>query len=117
MAASQRIYADYAEQVRGGIYLSNAERAMWELRFGVAQFMLLDDQAREKILAEGPKWYDEMAENLKAYANANKASEEKEAVKQFEDVFGKYKDARSNWFELYRAGKKECLWRRIGQGT
>ena len=104
---SQKIYADYADQVRAGIHLSNAERAQWELRFGVANFMVFDEQGQKKIKEEGPKWYREAEENIKAFASGDRTPEEKQVLKEWEEVFAKYKPARERWLELYQAGKKE----------
>ncbi|MHB8066633.1 MAG: methyl-accepting chemotaxis protein [Desulfobaccales bacterium] len=104
---SQKIYADYADQVRAGIHLSNVERAQWELRFGVANFMVFDAQGQNKIKEEGPKWYKEAEENIKAYAAGDRTPEEKQVLNEWQDVFSKYKPARERWLELYQAGKKE----------
>lgn len=104
---SQNIYTEYADQVGSGINLSNAERGMWELRFGVANFMTADESPRQKIMADGPKWHRQVEENLKAYASGNRTPEEKSVIKEFEEVFSSYKPARERWFEIYRSGKKE----------
>lgn len=106
-AKSQRIYADYADQVRAGIHLSNVERAQWELRFGVANFMVFDERGQKKIKEEGPKWYREAEENIKAFASGNRTPEERQVLKEWEEVFAKYKPARERWLELFQAGKKE----------
>jgi methyl-accepting chemotaxis protein len=104
---SQKIYADYADQVRAGIHLSNVERAQWELRFGVANFMVFDEQGQKKIKEDGPKWYREAEENMKAFASGNRTPEERQVLKEWEGVFAQYKPARERWLELYQAGKKE----------
>jgi len=104
---SQKIYADYADQVRAGIHLSNVERAQWELRFGVANFMVFDGQGQKKIKEEGPKWYKEAEENIKAFAAGDRTPEEKQVLTEWQEVFAQYKPARERWLELYQAGKKE----------
>lgn len=106
-AASQKIYAAYADQVRAGIHLSNVERAQWELRFGVANFMIFDERGQKKIKEEGPKWYKEAEENIKAFASGHRTPEEGQVLKEWEEVFAKYKPARERWLELFQAGKKE----------
>ncbi len=104
---SQKIYGDYADQVRAGIHLANVERAQWELRFGVANFMTADEQGRKKIKEEGPKWYQQAEENFKAFAAGDRTPEEKQVLKEWQEVFAQYQPARERWLELYQAGKKE----------
>ncbi len=103
----------YADKVRATVYLANAERALWQLRYGFPQFMVMDDEGKKKIIEEEPKWYREVDENIKAFEAGNRSPEEKEALKEWKDVFTKYVQARPRWLELYRAGKiKEAAeWR------
>jgi methyl-accepting chemotaxis protein len=103
----------YADQVRGAAHLANAESALWQLRYGFPQFMVLDGEARKKIVEDEPKWHEEATENVKAYAAGNRTPEEKEALREWDEVFAKYMQARPSWFELYGAGKtKEAAeWR------
>ncbi len=95
----------FSDQVRGTVYLANAESALWQLRYGFPQFMVLKDEDRKKIVDAEPNLYKEIDENIKSYAAGNRTPEEKEALKEWDDVFVKYKEARPRWFELYGAGK------------
>ena len=63
-ASVARTNAEYDDQVRAGAYLSNTERAMWELRFGVAQIIILDKKEHPKILEAGPRWIQQAEDNL-----------------------------------------------------
>jgi len=104
---SQDIYTEYGDQVGSGIHLSDAERGMWELRFGVANFMTADEAAQQKIKADGEKWYRQVEENLKAFASGNRTPEEISVYKTLAEAFTNYKPARERWFELYQSGAKE----------
>src|SRR5262249_34244983 len=89
------------------------ESAMWELRYGLAQFMVVDAAARQKIIADGPKWYQVIDENMKLYRQIARTPEEMQTLNEWEDVFRKYAEARPRWFELYGSGKTEeaAAWR------
>ncbi len=98
----QRLYAD---NVQAAVHLSNAERALWELRFGIGNFMVFDAEGRTKILAGQDKWYRQIEDAMKAYKSGSRTPEEQEALKEWEDSYPKYLQSRPRWFELYSAGK------------
>jgi methyl-accepting chemotaxis protein len=104
---TEGLFSESVDQVKTGLQLSNAERGMWELRFGVANFMTADDAGRQKILADGSKWSRQVEDNLKAYGSGKRTPEERSAMSEFEDNFLKYKPARERWFEIYKSGKIE----------
>jgi chemoreceptor-like protein with four helix bundle sensory module len=64
--------AEYASlsnhNLGGAIYLANAEGALWQLRYGFPQFLVLGPEERAKIVADEAKWYQQIDENMKAYA-------------------------------------------------
>lgn len=97
----------YKDNISAAIQLSNAERALWELRFGIANFMTGDATARQKILDDSPKWFQQMDDNLKAYGDGNRTPEERQALQEFLDNYQKYRETRPHWFELYAAGKTQ----------
>jgi hypothetical protein len=103
-SVSQQMYAD---QVRATVNLANSERSLWQLRYGFPQFMVLDEQGRKKIVEEEPRWYKEINENMKAYEAGDRTPEEREAIREWNDVFHKYMQARPRWFELQGAGKTQ----------
>jgi methyl-accepting chemotaxis protein len=104
-ASTERIMAEYDDQVSAGVQLSNTERAMWELRFGVAQFIILDKKEHPRILEAGPRWIQQAEDSIKAYGAGLRSPEEKDRLRQWEEVFPKYIQARSHWFDLYEAGR------------
>jgi len=97
----------YNDSVQGAVYLAKAESSLWRLRYGFPQFLVLDPEERTKIVNDEPKLYKEVEENIRAYSAGNRTVEEKQAIKAWEEVFGKYRGARPKWFQLLNDGKKE----------
>ena len=97
----------YADRVRSAVFLANAQNALWQLRYGFPQFMVMDDKGRQKIIDDEPKFHKEVNDNIKAFTAGNRTPEEQEALKAWEEIFAKYMQARPKWFELYRAGKTD----------
>jgi methyl-accepting chemotaxis protein len=97
--------AQFADQIRGAIHLANAESSLWQLRYGLPQFMVMDAEGQKKIVEDEPKWYKEVEDNIKAYAEGKRTAAEKEALKEWDEIFAKYKEARPRWFQLQGAGK------------
>ena len=97
-----------ASNTRGAVQLASAQNALWQLRYGFPQFMVLTDKAaRDKIVADEAKWYKEIDDNIAAFKKSSHSPEEVAALKKFEDVFKQYKEARPRWFQLYGEGKIE----------
>jgi methyl-accepting chemotaxis protein len=89
------------------IGLVNAQNAMWELRFGVANFMTGSEEARKKILGDEAKWSTMVKENLDTYSRKQLTTEEQASLAELRDTFQKYMESRPKWFELYSAGETE----------
>jgi methyl-accepting chemotaxis protein len=87
--------------------LVTAQNAMWELRFGVANFMTGNEQARAKILGDEQKWAGIIKDSLASYEALPHTDEEKAALAQLKESYAKYFDSRPRWFELYSSGKTE----------
>jgi methyl-accepting chemotaxis protein len=93
---------------QGAVQLASAQNALWQLRYGFPQFMVLTDKAaRDKIVTDEAKLYKELEDSMDAFRKGNRSAEEKAALKKFEDVYKQYKDARPRWFQLYGEGKLE----------
>jgi len=95
----------YTDNVQAAVQLANAEQAMWQLRYGVAQFIVLDGDARQKIPQADGKWHKQIEDNMEAYAAGSRTAEEKQALLAWNAVFTKYVEARPHWFELQGSGK------------
>lgn len=111
---SKQVQDLYKNNTLSAVQLANAQNALWQLRYGFPQFMVLNDpDDRARILSDESKWYKIIEENLKKYESGNRTPEEREALKELEGIYKQYVEARPRWFELYGAGKiKEAAeWR------
>ena len=97
----------YKDNLQPAVYLSNAERAIWELRFGIANFVLATPDVRAKIRSDAPKWMAMVDDNMKAYGGTSLSSEEKDGLKDFQQWYVQYLQARDHWFDLVEAGKMD----------
>ncbi len=95
----------YTENLQSAVHLSNAERGLWELRFGIANYEGWNTTDRAKIRAEESKWVRQVDDNMKAYSQGTRSEAEKDALKDWDDWYTKYLAARPHWFELVDAGK------------
>jgi methyl-accepting chemotaxis protein len=97
----------YTENLQSAVHLSSAERGLWELRFGIANYIGYSPMERAKIRAEESKWMRQVDDNMKAYGEGSRSAAEKEALKDWDEWYTKYVAARPHWFELIDAGKTE----------
>jgi methyl-accepting chemotaxis protein len=97
----------YTENLQSAVHLSNAERGLWELRFGIANYAGWGTTDRAKIRAEESRWMRQIDDNMKAYSQGSRSETEKEALKDWDEWYTKYLAARPHWFELIEAGKIE----------
>src|ERR1700759_1538347 len=67
----------YTENLQSAVHLSNAERGLWELRFGIANYEGWNTMDRAKIRAEETKWMRQIEENMKAYSEGSRSAAEK----------------------------------------
>ena len=62
---------------KGAVQLASAQNALWQLRYGFPQFMVLTDKAaRDKIVADEAKWYKEIDDNIAAFKKSSHSPEE-----------------------------------------
>jgi methyl-accepting chemotaxis protein len=97
----------YTDNLQSAVHLSNAERGLWELRFGIANYEGWNVTDRAKIRAAESKWMNQIAENMKAYSQGNRTKAEKEVYAEFDDWYTKYLAAYPHWFELIDQGKHD----------
>jgi methyl-accepting chemotaxis protein len=103
----------YQDVVLSSIYLSTAQNALWELRYAIPQFIVVDAAGRQQILDAGPKWYKVIDENLALYQKLLDSDKEKAGYAALIESYKKYAAARPRWLELQGAGKTEeaAAWR------
>jgi methyl-accepting chemotaxis protein len=97
----------YTDNLQSAVHLSNAERGLWELRFGIANYEGWNTTDRAKIRAEETRWMRQIEENMKAYSQGNRTAAEKDALKEFDDWYTKYLASRPHWFELIDQAKHD----------
>jgi methyl-accepting chemotaxis protein len=97
----ERVYQDNA----AALQLDATETALWQLRYGMVQYLVLDPDERKKILADEPKWYASVEENMRAYATGGRTAEEQQALREWDTFYAQYVQARPRWFQLRDAGK------------
>ncbi len=94
----------YTDGVKGTVALANSESALWKLRYGFPQFIVLPSK-RSDILAEEPKLYKIIDDNLREYARGALTPQEQVAFEKVQNAYKRYIAARPKWFELQQAGK------------
>ena len=93
----------YATDTVGSTLLADAQDAMWQLRYGVSQFIAVPS-ARENIIQDSPKIYSRLEASLKQYSSGKTSAEEQQLLRTFTAAYAEYKEARPKWFALYMAG-------------
>jgi methyl-accepting chemotaxis protein len=98
----------YATNLKGAVYLANAQSALWELRYGFPQFMVASKAGdRKKITDDEPRLVKVVNDNLAAYRLLRLSNEEQQGLAELDDIWDKYTGARPKWFDLYGAGKTD----------
>ena len=93
--------------VQAAVQLGKAQNALWQLRYGFPQFIVLGEEERKKIVADEAKWYKQIEEAMQAYEASGRPPEEQKTLQEWKEVFSNYVQARPRWFELQGAGKIE----------
>lgn len=95
----------YRSNVQAAVDLSNAERALWELRFGIANYIHGDEATRQNIRDETPRWLAAIHASLTEYERKEKSPEEARILTDLNRSYETYKGARPHLFELIDAGR------------
>ncbi len=93
--------------LKGDKLLMSANNAIWELRFGIANYTLAKPEVRAKILENRPKYYDIVEKNIAEYAKQELSSEQKNILREFGESYAIYKNGAPKWFELINENKLE----------
>lgn len=90
-------------------FLGRAQSALWALRYGFPQFLVLTDaENRKKIVGEEPGLYKTLEDNLQAYRDAPGLTEEEIAAHGATvAAWHAYKERRAQWFTLISEGKMD----------
>jgi methyl-accepting chemotaxis protein WspA len=98
-------YGSLYDNTQGAAQLAAAQSALWQLRYGIPQFMVGEAGARAVIVGDEAKWYKEINDALDAYGGLSISAEAKHALATLRENYKGYVDARPHWFELYGSGK------------
>lgn len=101
LAADVRDVSSHATD--GAVQLANIQNAVWELRYGVSQF-IADPKQRRAVVASGEKWQKTIEENLQALAAIEHEPGEQASLAAFSEAWRDYRAARPRWFQIYEAG-------------
>ncbi|MBI4290812.1 MAG: MCP four helix bundle domain-containing protein [Betaproteobacteria bacterium] len=97
-----------SQENRETIALSNAQSAVWALRWGVAQFIAVTDaNDRKQIVDSQESIRKQFDDSMRFYQSGTHTGEEIAVLKDLNGAFDKYIRARSKWFELYGSGKMD----------
>jgi len=91
--------------LEGSKLLYESNNAIWELRFGIANYTLATPENRKKILEGRPRLYGALEESLKKYSELGVPKEQEAVLKELLDEYQRYKSGAPHWFELIDAGK------------
>jgi len=94
-----------ADHLQGAIQLASAQSALWQLRYGVTQYMTANEAERSKIMAQTDQWYAQINTSLDAYTRTDLTEEEQIGYAVWQEYYTKYTTARAHWFELKNQGK------------
>jgi methyl-accepting chemotaxis protein len=97
----------YTENLQSSLHLAKAERGMWELRFGIANYIAGNPEMRAKVHADEGKWFKQVDDSLQAYRSGARTEAELQGLNEFDLWYAQYRNARSPWFALIDAGKME----------
>ncbi|MCX7171629.1 MAG: methyl-accepting chemotaxis protein [Proteobacteria bacterium] len=97
----------YNRGLVGSKLLADGNNAVWELRFGIANYTLATPENRKKILDTRPQLYATLEESLQKYAALGFSGEQDLALKELQAALQQYKAGAPKWFELIDAGKLE----------
>jgi methyl-accepting chemotaxis protein len=108
--ATQRLSTATSSMDKNGVQalqsLAEVENALWELRFGISQYLAVPNpESRRKIIADSPRLFESLDHGLKQFGASELTPEAQEAFIALKDIYAQYKDKRPGWFELMEAGK------------
>lgn len=93
---------------RSAVALADAQDAVWALRWGVAQYIAVNEAAeRARIVAAQADIRKKFDAALKAYLDAPRAETESAVVTKLMAAMETYSTTRLKWFALYDANKKD----------
>jgi len=103
---SEEMAAVTTDQLANSARIARAQWGVWELRFGLAQYIInTDPQSRAKIKQDEAKWVQTVRDNMANYKESRGSEAEKRLLAEWNEAFNSYLEARPHWFELMDQGK------------
>lgn len=93
--------------LHGDKLLSEMNNAIWELRFGIANYTLSSKEGRIKSLEGRPALYTIVEKNIQEYKSLKLSDEQKKTLEEFSIFYTQYKDGAPKWFMLIDEAKME----------
>jgi methyl-accepting chemotaxis protein len=88
--------------------LAEAQSAVWALRWGVANYLATSDTAaKAKVVADSPRLRGDFDTALQKYAQTELSEHERAKLTEVREAFGKFAEARLEFFRLMEAGKAD----------
>ena len=97
----------YTDNLQSSVHLADAERGMWELRFGVANYIAGNAEVRAKVHTDEGKWFKQVDDSLAAYRSGARSEAELQGLEEFDRWYAQYRSARDPWFQLIDQGKMD----------
>jgi len=97
----------YQKRLATAVQLSEAESALWKLRYDIPKFMVSNSEQQQRILSEQDNFYAFVEYRLATYNATTPDESEIKALTSLRSAFYRYKKTRPQFFELWLAGKKD----------
>jgi len=97
----------YNKGLVGSKLLADGNNAVWELRFGIANYTLATPENRKKILDGRPNLYSKLEESLTKYTDLGFLQRDDSTMKDLLSSYQQYKSSAPHWFELIDANKMD----------
>jgi methyl-accepting chemotaxis protein len=104
---SKHIEVLSTQNLQAASRLSSAERALWELRFALPNYLLGDAAKRAQIAQSHERFIAQVNDNVAAFAKLSISPEERALLVDWERAFPVYLRARPRFFQLVDEGKPE----------
>ena len=95
----------HRSNLEGAVALASAQDALWRLRYGFPQFLVLRPEERDRIVAAEAGLYAQIRRAVGRYRARAHTPEERATLRRWDELYTAYVRARPRWFELVKAGK------------
>lgn len=93
--------------LKASIHLADAERGLWELRFGLANYLLWDATRRVELRQKTDGWFRQVDDNLAAYGRLPLSEGERSILREWKSAYVDYVRARPKFLDLVDAGNMQ----------